>query len=251
MIDPLAPALRLAHIDSTNAEAARRAAAGDVGPLWLLAERQSAGRGRRGRTWLDAPGNLFCTYLGSTRQPPASIALLGFAAGLALVDACGDLGLAAGRARVKWPNDLLLDGAKAAGVLIDCASLDGGEGCWFALGVGLNLASAPAGLDQPTAPLGAALGAPPAPEQAFAALRRHLAAWADRLVREGFAALHEPWRQHAAGLGEMIAVDCNGARTAGRFVDLSETGELVFLPAGARDPIRIAAGDIYLPPAAN
>lgn len=250
MIDPQAPVLRLARIDSTNAEAARRAATGDSGPLWILAERQFAGRGRRGRSWIDAPGNLLCTYLGSTRLPPATIALLGFAAGLALVDACADLGLPEGRAQVKWPNDLLLDAAKAGGVLIDCASLDDG-GRWFALGIGLNLASGPTGLDQPTTSLGAALGATPQVELVFAAVRRHLAAWAGQLASAGFAALREPWRRRAAGLGEMIAVDLGGSRARGRFVDLSETGELLFLPAGALDPVCIAAGDIYLAPAAN
>lgn len=255
MIEPDAPTLRFPVLDSTNAEAARRAAAGEFGPLWILAEAQTAGRGRRGRSWTGEPGNLFCTYLGATRQPPQQVALLGFAAAVALVETCQALGLPPGRARVKWPNDLLLDGAKAAGVLIESGALGPGggaaAGCWFALGVGLNLAAAPSGLDQPTASLASLLGAPPAPDQAFAHLRGSLTAWAQRTAAEGFGPLRAAWCVHAAALGETIAVDLDGARRRGRFTELSAQGELVFLPDGEDQPVRIAAGDIYLthPPA--
>src|SRR5581483_12488089 len=114
-------------IGSTNAEALTRAAAGEHGPLFIAAERQSAGRGRRGRTWISEPGNLHATLLIADPAPPAASPQLCFVAALALHDAVldGCAGLAPARLKLKWPNDLLLDGMKAAGILIEGTALAG------------------------------------------------------------------------------------------------------------------------------
>src|SRR5262249_23038978 len=130
-------------IDSTILEARRRAERGELGPVWLIAKRQTAGRGRRGRAWASLEGNLLATYLFAAGQPPAQIAPLGFAAGVAIADTIDDA-LGAARAALKWPNDVFIDAAKAAGIMLDSG------GAWAALAFGVNLASAPAGIDQPT-----------------------------------------------------------------------------------------------------
>lgn len=243
MIDPGAPVELFEEIDSTNQEAARRAAAGGYGPLWLRALRQTAGRGRRGREWLSRPGNLFATYLGATNRTPAEIALLGFAAGVALAETIEALA-GPGRALLKWPNDLMLDGAKAGGILLESGAAEPGR-YWFALGLGVNLAVAPEALEQPTASLADVLGHAVPPELFLQMLVPRLADWAGALERAGFAALREAWLRRAYGLGQPMRAELAGGRRPGRFEGLSPTGELLLLPENTHEPLRIAAGDIY------
>ncbi|HEX2758907.1 MAG TPA: biotin--[acetyl-CoA-carboxylase] ligase, partial [Rhizomicrobium sp.] len=120
-----------AETDSTNAEALRRAAAGEAGPLWIRADRQSAGRGRRGRAWEGGEGNLFATLLVSPARPRAEWAQLSFAAAIASADMAADFAPNASIA-VKWPNDVLAVGRKLAGILLETA----GQG--LAIGIGVN-----------------------------------------------------------------------------------------------------------------
>ena len=109
--------LILDEVDSTNAEARRRAEAGELGPLWIVARRQTAGRGRRGRDWSSDAGNLFATLLTTTRKPPAEAAQVTFLAALAVADLL-DAFARPGAVSIKWPNDVMLAGRKAAGVLL-------------------------------------------------------------------------------------------------------------------------------------
>lgn len=247
MLAASAPLEMFDEIDSTILEARRRAESGDVGPVWLLARRQTAGRGRRGRAWESIHGNLFATYLGPISAPPARIALLGFAVGLAIAEAC-DAVIGAGRARLKWPNDVFIDGAKVSGLMLDSGALGGGDH-WAAIGFGVNLADAPAGLDQPATSLRAHL--PPdalAPEPAafLNMLRPRLEAWADCLARDGFALVRRAWLQRAHGLGERARVVLGQSELTGVIAGLSESGELELdTPEGRR---LIAAGDILLIP---
>ncbi|MGE3142517.1 MAG: biotin--[acetyl-CoA-carboxylase] ligase [Hyphomonadaceae bacterium] len=234
------------EIDSTSLEARRRAERGEYGPVWLMARAQSAGRGRRGRAWSSLPGNLMATYLGRTARPPGEIALLGFAAGVALAEAAEEW-IGPGRAALKWPNDLMLDGAKAAGLLIDSGSAPGGH--WFALGLGLNILDAPEGLDQETAALARALapGAQaPSPEAMLKRVRARLEARADALTREGFAPLRQAWLARAYGLGQTARVTLGSENVEGRLVGLSPQGELEL---ETRTGLRlIAAGDVLFAP---
>ncbi len=114
MIAAEAPLQIFDEIDSTNAEARRRAERGDVGPIYLLARAQTAGRGRRGRVWQSLDGNLFLTYLGATQRPPSEIAMLGFAAGLALAEFCEAL-VGPDIAALKWPERLDAERSKGGG----------------------------------------------------------------------------------------------------------------------------------------
>src|SRR5262245_20098975 len=245
MIDARAPVEVFDEIDSTILEARRRAECGELGPIWLIAKRQTAGRGRRGRAWASLEGNLLATYLFAARQPPAQIALLGFAAGVAIAETIDDV-LGAGRAALKWPNDVFIDAAKAAGIM-----LDSGGGAWAALAFGVNLAGAPQDIDQPSISLRDALPPDaPAPEPlAFlAALRPRLEHWSARIERDGFEPLRHAWLARAHGLGQAARVVQGGQTLEGRIAGLSPRGELELDTDQGRR--LIAAGDVFLPNAA-
>ena len=115
MIDGQAPVEVFDEIDSTLLEARRRAERSDFGPVWLVAEIQTAGKGRRGRAWSSLRGNLMASYLCRADRPPSEVALLGFAAALAIAETF-DHYLGAARARLKWPNDVQIGGAEASSV---------------------------------------------------------------------------------------------------------------------------------------
>ena len=250
MIDGAAPVETFEEIDSTILEARRRAERGDVGPVWLIARRQTAGRGRRGRAWVSSAGNLHATYVFATSHRPQDIALLGFAAGLAIAETLEAFGARA-PATLKWPNDVLIGGAKVAGILLDSGALSAGAGTWAALAFGVNLAVAPQALDQPTISLRDALGPDartPEPLEFFAALRPRLEAWAGRLVSEGFEPLRQTWLARAHGLGQTARVMQGAEALTGQLAGLSPRGELELeTSSGLR---LIAAGDVYFPNAA-
>lgn len=244
MLEASAPLEVFDEIDSTILEARRRAEAGDFGPVWLLARAQTAGRGRRGRSWASIPGNLMATYLGVTRAPPPQIALLGFATGVALAETV-DAMAGPGRATLKWPNDLFLDGAKAAGIMLDSGPAPGGH--WVALAFGFNIAGAPDGIDQDAAALKDVLDEDepvPSPDLMLAMIRARLELYAAHLEREGFESLRQAWLSRAHGLGAQARVVIGAETVEGRIAGLSPRGELELeTAAGLR---LIAAGDVLL-----
>ncbi|HVY86531.1 MAG TPA: biotin--[acetyl-CoA-carboxylase] ligase [Caulobacterales bacterium] len=246
MIDAQAPVECFDEIDSTILEARRRAERGEYGPVWLIAKRQTAGRGRRGRSWSSVDGNLLATYLGLTERSPAEIAQLGFATGLAIAETI-DATIGSGRATLKWPNDVMIDGAKASGLMLDSGALPN-RGSWFALGFGVNLAAAPDVPDQPTANLRTALppdALAPEPLAFLAQLRPRLDTWVGRLTQQGFEPLRQAWTRRAHRMGERAAVATGAGKIEGRIVGLSPHGELELETA---DGVKlIAAGDILLP----
>lgn len=250
MIDGAAPVEMFEEIDSTLLEARRRAERGEVGPVWLIARRQTAGRGRRGRTWITIDGNLFATLLFATTSPPQQIALLSFATGLAIAETFEAFGSRV-PATLKWPNDVLIGGAKASGILLDSGALAGRAGTWAALAFGVNLAGAPQSIDQPTISLREAMSPDtrtPEPLEFFAALRPRLEAWTARLINEGFEPLRQAWLARAHGLGQEARVMQGETPIAGRFSGLSARGELELeTPTGRR---LISAGDVYFSNAA-
>jgi len=248
MIDARAPVEVFDEIDSTILEARRRAERGESGPLWLIAKRQTAGRGRRGRAWASIEGNLLATYLFSTHQPPATIALLGFATGIALAETI-DIIVGAGRATLKWPNDVFIDGAKAAGIMLDSGALNP-QATWVALAFGVNLAGAPDAIDQPTVSLRDVLPPDaPAPEPLvfLDALKPRLTDWSARLEQDGFASLRQAWLQRAHGLGREARVRQGDTVIDGTIAGLSSRGELELDTVTGRR--LIAAGDVFLPSA--
>ena len=254
-LDPSAAAtgVRLVTIDtvdSTNTEALARARAGERGPLWIAAARQTAGRGRRGRVWVSKPGNLYASLLLTEPSPPDRAAELSFVAALAVHDAVAVLApnlshlpLAGGgehweRLALKWPNDLLIDGKKFSGILIE------GEGAAVVVGIGVNCAHHPADVVLPTIDLATA-GAPVPLENLFAALS---AAMVRRLVQwnrsAGFDATRADWLARAAGVGEPIRVMLPEGERSGRFETVDGRGRLILrLADGTIETI--TAGDVF------
>jgi len=237
------PVVRFDTIDSTNEEARRRALAGDTGPAWLTAARQTAGRGRQGRSWSSPEGNLYATALFRFDGGPAQASLVCFLAGLAVIDAVRALGIDDRALRLKWPNDVLLSEAKLAGVLIETGQTP--EGMFMAAGFGVNIASAPPQPDRPTACLGdlSALGLRPAD-----VLGRLDAAFRGRLsqfARHGFAPQREAWLRRAAHIGHRVRARGANGPLEGVMTGLAEDGALLLqLDGGDIHPVR--AGEISL-----
>jgi BirA family transcriptional regulator, biotin operon repressor / biotin---[acetyl-CoA-carboxylase] ligase len=243
VIDANAPRVAFEAIDSTNTEAMRRANAGDLGPYWLRAGTQTIGRGRRGREWLSAPGNLFLTYLGTTQRSPADTALLSFAAALAVADTA-DRALGREAALLKWPNDVLIVGRKVSGILLESGTLTDGR-LWFAVGIGINVAAAPTSVDQPIASLAEFSGGQPLSADALEpVLRRRLSFWAGMLEREGFAPLRTAWLERAHGLGAPATARLGGEEITGVARGLSADGALELELPDKRTRL-ISAGEVF------
>ena len=235
------------------------ARAGEAGPLWIVARSQEAGRGRRGNVWESVPGNLAASVLWPVAGiEPERIASLGFVAGVALAealeDACGTVpdrrdGQAARPFRLKWPNDVLLESAKLAGILLEAEVLPGGRRA-VVIGFGVNVAGVPAGLTDRAASLAQAGFAADA-ESVLRQLSDRLAAAARAWDRgRGFAGIRERWLARAAGLGGPIAVETGTATLRGRFEEIDEGGRLVILaPDGTRHTV--TAGEVHFGTAAT
>lgn len=235
------PVFRYSEIDSTNTEAKRRAAAGSFENQWIVADRQTAGRGRQDRAWVSPVGNIFATAL--FREPGGiPVALrIPFAAALAVVDTV--LAYAPGSdVRVKWPNDVRIDRQKVSGILVET----GGNGAdmWIAAGIGVNVAYAPEGVGQAATCLETLAGQTLPLEDV---LRTLLGQFGTRLdqARTDFAALRLDWLRHAEGLGETVSVRVGDAVVEGTFTDLEPDGALrLRLPDGSARIIR--AGEVNL-----
>jgi BirA family biotin operon repressor/biotin-[acetyl-CoA-carboxylase] ligase len=247
-------------IGSTNAEALARARAGDLGRLWVVSPEQTAGRGRRGRSWSTPVGNLAASLLLIVEEHPSVAATLGFVAGLALDEALrmvapslavrialdgmeGGAVSARERLQLKWPNDVLLDGAKLAGILLEAEPL-GGKRLAVIIGIGANVVEAPAGLPYPATSL-RALNIPVDAANLFRALSD---AWAvlERIWNNGrgFETIRRLWLDRAAGLGERVAVRAGDGVMSGIFETIDERGRL--LVRGDDGATRtIAAGDVH------
>ncbi|MDO8377411.1 biotin--[acetyl-CoA-carboxylase] ligase [Phenylobacterium sp.] len=231
------------EIDSTNAEARRRAEAGEVGPVWITALTQTAGRGRRGRDWQTKSGNLAATLLFSTDKPVGEAAQISFVAALAAADLAQTC-LGAGVATVKWPNDLLIHGRKAAGILVESGPLPDGR-LWLAVGIGINLAHAPQDVERPAAAFAEFMaGPPPSPRAALEVLAQAFERWRLAWEREGFAPIAKGWTERAHGLGQSCEARLPNQTLRGVAEGLDLDGALrLRLDDGA--VLRITAGDVF------
>lgn len=228
-------------IDSTNDALKARAEAGAEEGLVLRADRQLAGRGRRGRSWASEPGNLYVSLLLRPRKEPAEAATLGFVAAMAI----GNLLRALVRVPVglKWPNDVLVDGAKVSGILLESGGVAGGKVEWLVLGMGVNLRHHPDGTLYPTTDLVAAGGPELSPAQALDLLLGEFQPLYQRWLAGGFAQLRADWLSQCRGLGTRIVARLPGGEVAGIFSGIEPDGTLLLEgPDGLR---RIAAGDIF------
>jgi BirA family biotin operon repressor/biotin-[acetyl-CoA-carboxylase] ligase len=234
---------KFAEIDSTNEEARRMAMAGEHGPVWIAAERQTAGRGRRGRHWVSPPGNLAATLLLRPECAPGEAAQLSFVAALAAAGAVECLAHTS-RIEVKWPNDVLADGRKIAGVLLESASSGSGFVDWLAVGIGINLASHPEQVEFPATSL-AALGEPvPAADDALSLLASFWTKWYEEWTAKGFEPIRDAWLARAAQIGGRIRARLETGETSGVFEGIDQTGALILRETQDRTRI-IAAGEVF------
>ncbi|MDP6342304.1 MAG: biotin--[acetyl-CoA-carboxylase] ligase [Alphaproteobacteria bacterium] len=236
---------RFDQVESTNDEAKRLAGAGAPDGTLVVAGEQTAGRGRTGRQWKSPPGNLYMTLLLRPGVAAGVAAQVSFLAAVALSSAIADL--AANLApRHKWPNDVLLDGRKVSGILLESAAGADGLIDWLVLGMGVNVAHHPTDLEQSVTSLRREGLTELTPDALLGTLAPHLRDWLLRWRAEGFAPLRQAWLARAFGLGEVVGVRLPNENFMGRFLDLDADGALVVgLPDGTER--RIAAGEVYFP----
>ncbi|MGD9535761.1 MAG: biotin--[acetyl-CoA-carboxylase] ligase [Alphaproteobacteria bacterium] len=243
-IEPRYRLVRFDEIDSTNIEAKRRAEAGEPEFTVILAAAQSAGRGRRGRAWASPRGNLYSSVILRPKCTPIVGAQISFVAALAVFDVAKAFVARSASVLCKWPNDVLVNGRKVAGILPE-SSASGTVLDWLVLGVGINLAHHP-GLkgphpstslrDEGTTDLGV--------EAAAARYLTALAGWYDRWRQEGFEAVRAAWLARSFGLSSPVTVRLEQEPLEGRFAGLDPSGALLLdLASGGRRVI--AAGEVF------
>ncbi len=224
------------QIGSTSDLCRSLAEAGEPEGFAVLAKLQTKGRGSRGRTWQSAPGNLFLSVLLRPIGPAREAGLWALLAGVAIAEALdGVEGI-----ELKWPNDILLHGAKLGGVLVDCATDDRGGLAWLVIGMGLNLAHAPEGLGRAVASLEGRL----TPEHLTARILGRIAHWRRVRILEGFAEMRAAWLKHALPKGTVMQIRIRKGVVSGTFEGIGEDGRLLLHTAERVQGF--ATGEIWL-----
>lgn len=223
-------------VGSTSDLCRSLAIAGEPEGLAMLARRQTAGRGSRGREWLSEPGNLAVSLLLRPSDRARDAGHWALLAGLAVAETLADPHI-----RLKWPNDVLLRGAKLGGILIDTATNDAAGLDWLVIGIGLNLAAAPEIGDRRTA----SLDQPRPPEDVARAIMARIDHWRRIRLLEGWAPIRTAWLQHALPLGEPMSLRRATGTVSGQFAGLGEDGSLMLQTAGRVH--LFSSGEIWLP----
>jgi BirA family transcriptional regulator, biotin operon repressor / biotin---[acetyl-CoA-carboxylase] ligase len=230
-------------VGSTNDEAKALARAGAPEGTLVWAREQKAGRGRRGRLWQSPPGNLYLSLVMRPEGPPSDAAQLGFVAALGLGDALTALCGAALRLRYKWPNDLLANGRKLAGILLESETATLERVDFVVIGAGVNILAAPRDVEYPATSLAGEGVANLTPAMLLESFAAQFDAWVRRWRGQGFPPVRAAWLARASGIGEAVRVRLERQTLHGRFLDLDETGALVLDAAEGRR--RITAGEIF------
>lgn len=236
----------LGEIDSTNDEARRRAENGETGPLWIGARFQSNGRGRRGRAWQAFDGNLFATGLYSLETDATSAANLSFVAAVAVREALSNY-IPKEHISLKWPNDVLVNGKKIAGILLE--SWGAGDKLQIAIGIGVNIKAAP----QDDGINACAISQVqidniqlPSPESLLLIIGETFQSFLSKWKKNGFAPIRELWLSAAYGINEPMIARLHNTELKGFFRSLNEYGELL-LDNGSGEITVISAGDVFFP----
>lgn len=232
---------RHASLPSTSDRAIARAEAGEAPWYAVLAETQTAGRGRHGRRWISPPGNLYLSVLlDAQAAEPAGLGLL---AGVAIADALATLLPDSIALHLKWPNDLIVDGRKLGGVLVEAGTrIDGSH--WAVAGIGLNLVAHPDDADRPATSLAALGVAPPAPDALAEMIIDRLIAWSTRAHAEGFSVIVTAWQRRAPPHGVPITVRLPAGPVSGRYAGLDVDGALLVALEDGRTR-RVVAGEVF------
>ncbi len=235
-------------LDSTNSALRRMVEAGTEAAEGLIvtAKAQTAGRGRSGRAWASPVGNLYASFLIESPEGFTRASELGFVAAVAVIatiqvllpDRGSDDAL-----RCKWPNDVLFEGSKVSGILLETTHAPDTAGIYVVLGIGLNLV--PVTLPQAPYPITslAEHGGHISRVQALEALAKQLAHYLEVWRQQGFAPIRQFWLDHAAGLNESIRVQLPSETVSGRYIDIDIDGALV-LQENSGQRRRILAGDV-------
>jgi len=238
----------LDHIDSTNAEALRRAEKGQSKPLWIIANHQSQGRGRRGRKWITAPGNLFATLLLNWSGPRTVLSELSFVTAVSCADMLENLieqSRSEAKIRLKWPNDILLDDAKVGGILIETSGVNTSS-IAIAIGIGLNIANHPTeALAYPTTDFAQA-GLKVTSSEVFENLAmrfdHYFCQWQQK---SGFEAIKQRWLDFGPSIGQHLKVNTGTGIITGNFAGLDDHGGLLIsLSDGSQQTV--LAGDVVV-----
>lgn len=233
----------LKTIDSTNAEAARIAKGLDR-PTWIMAHEQTTARGRRGRMWSNPKGNFAGTLVMRPGGQPAWAALRSFLAANALYETLA-LYVSREKLALKWPNDVLLDERKVAGILLETTGSPKAVD-WLAIGFGVNLIEAPppaADAVVPPVSLREISGETVGPDEFLTMLAGHYATEESILERLGFEPIRQDWLERAARLGEEITARTGTKSVRGIFDTIDDEGRLVLITGTG--PVRISAADVY------
>jgi BirA family transcriptional regulator, biotin operon repressor / biotin---[acetyl-CoA-carboxylase] ligase len=227
-------------LDSTSLEARRRIEAGETGPCWIIALQQTAGYGRRGRGWVQQTGDFAGTLLIRPEAPLDRLGQLSFVSALAAASALDEI-ISPDRISLKWPNDVLLDGKKAAGILLEHIAYQGQAR--LAIGIGLNIVSAPQGLPYPTARLVDYTADVPSPPALAARIDDHFWRYYREWSKNGFSQIRSFWMERAKGVGEEVTVRLPNEEICGVCDGIDETGAMILrLGSGKRI---ISAGDVF------
>ena len=210
----------------------------------VWAREQTKGRGRRGRDWVSPPGNLYMSLVLRPEVQMSEAAQLSFVTAVALYDALGNLSEPGHQTHLKWPNDILLQEKKVAGILLESEASGAEFPAWVIVGLGVNVAHFPHDATYPATSLSAEHWTVTV-EDTLVAFARSFQRWANIWVEEGFEKVRHTWLNRAIGKGKIIEVILGTETLIGKFKDLDEDGALIVENDGMEQ--RITAGDIYLP----
>lgn len=239
--------IELDDVASTSTEAMARLASGERGPLWIRAERQTGGRGRSGRGWSSPEGNLAASLLFEPGCPIADVHQLALLAGVAVHDAL-DRAAPTAAIRLKWPNDVLIDGAKLGGILTESTTFGGS--LVVVIGVGVNVAAAPELAGRPTARLADHTDQDAiSPQALLSSLAVRFEHWLARWDRgKDFDSVRAAWLERALPLGHAMTIQSGAGPVPGLFAGLDPTGALILDLTNGQQR-RFSYGDVTLEPA--
>jgi BirA family biotin operon repressor/biotin-[acetyl-CoA-carboxylase] ligase len=238
------------ELDSTNAEARRRAEAGATGPVWITARRQTAGRGRRGSAWQTGQGNLAATLLWTTDRKPADAANVSFLAAVAITNVVDDY-VPWELTKIKWPNDVLIGGDKVSGILIESGKRPDGR-LWLAIGIGLNIDWSPADTERAATHVNARLR-PDAERLTVDVGLEKLSGWLvdflevwEKDLEGSFLGtdIFTWWYARGYGLGERCTARLGTETLEGVYEGIDEHGAMILALDNGTER-RIAAADVF------
>ncbi len=249
----LPPFYKLTVLDtvgSTNIEARKLADAGEDEGTSVRAKRQVHGVGRRGRQWSSPEGNLYCSLVLRPDCDPASAARLSFLTALAIRRAVAKFVRQETDVRLKWPNDVLIDGHKSAGILLESKTKSDGQMSYVIVGTGINIVSYPEHTDGLPAISLKKVGAEAGVEEILSAYAYAFLDLYTTWKQKGFAPIREEWLTHATGLGGRITVKLSNETLEGVFSDLDKNGALILTMDNGERKL-ITAGEVFIVPPAE